>query len=144
MTVPTTIDAAGWLSKYLESGDADTDLPRAMLQAFAEALMSAQASMQCGAGYGERTEERENSRNGYRQRPWGTRVGTIRGEEERQAVANDVATDHHQEPGGPTGSAGPLRSRRRSIATAPTRSLTTSGWSRQDRQPRRPRLPVSP
>ena len=28
--------------------------------------MSAQASMQCGAGYGERSEERENSRNGYR------------------------------------------------------------------------------
>ena len=48
-----------------------------MLQAFAEALMSAQASMQCGAGYGERTEERENSRNGYRHRPWDTRVGTI-------------------------------------------------------------------
>ena len=48
-----------------------------MLAAFAEALMSAQASMQCGAGYGERSEERENSRNGYRRRPWDTRVGTI-------------------------------------------------------------------
>ena len=48
-----------------------------MLSAFAEALMSAQASMQCGAAYGERTEERENSRNGYRIRPWDTRVGTI-------------------------------------------------------------------
>ena len=39
--------------------------------------MSAEASMQCGAGYGERTPERENSRNGYRHRPWDTRVGTI-------------------------------------------------------------------
>jgi putative transposase len=39
--------------------------------------MSAQASLQCGAGYGERSEERENSRNGYRHRPWDTRVGTI-------------------------------------------------------------------
>jgi putative transposase len=77
MTVPTTIDAAGWLGKYLESGDADLDLPRAMLQAFAEALMSAEASAQCGAGYGERSSERENSRNGYRIRPWDTRVGTI-------------------------------------------------------------------
>ena len=48
-----------------------------MLAAFAEALMSAQASMQCNAGYGERTSERENSRNGYRLRPWDTRVGTI-------------------------------------------------------------------
>jgi putative transposase len=77
MTVPSTIDAAGWLGKFLEAGDADVDLPRAMLQAFAEALMSAQASAQCGAGFGERSEERENSRNGYRHRPWDTRVGTI-------------------------------------------------------------------
>jgi len=44
-----------------------------MLAAFAEALMSAQASMQCNAAYGERTDERENSRNGYRMRPWDTR-----------------------------------------------------------------------
>ena len=33
--------------------------------------------MQCGAAYGERTEERENSRNGYRMRPWDTRVGSV-------------------------------------------------------------------
>ena len=33
--------------------------------------------MQCNAAYGERTAERENSRNGYRTRPWDTRVGTI-------------------------------------------------------------------
>jgi putative transposase len=77
MTVPTTIDAGAWLGKYLEVDDADGDLPRAMLATFAEALMSAEASMQCGAGYGERTPERENSRNGYRHRPWDTRVGTI-------------------------------------------------------------------
>jgi len=31
----------------------------------------------CGAGYGERSAERVNSRNGYRTRPWDTRVGTI-------------------------------------------------------------------
>src|ERR1700722_4940173 len=77
MTVSTTIDAGAWLGKYLEVDDADTDLPRAMLQAFAEALMSAEASMQCGAGYRERSEERTNSRNGYRERPWDTRGGTI-------------------------------------------------------------------
>lgn len=77
MTVPTTIDAGAWLGKYLDADDADQDLPRAMLAAFAEALMSAQASMQCNAAYGERTDERENSRNGYRMRPWDTRVGTI-------------------------------------------------------------------
>ncbi len=77
MTVPSTLDAGAWFGKHLESDDVDTDLPRAMLQAFAEALMSAQASLQCGAGYGERSDERENSRNGYRHRPWDTRVGTI-------------------------------------------------------------------
>ena len=55
MTVPTTIDAGAWLSKYLEGAGGDHDLARAMLAAFAEALMSAQASMQCGAAYGERS-----------------------------------------------------------------------------------------
>ena len=77
MTVPTMIDPGAWLGKYLEADDVDTDLPRAMLKAFAEALMSAQASMQCRAGLGERSDERENSRNGYRHRPWDTRVGSI-------------------------------------------------------------------
>lgn len=75
MTVPTTIDASAWLRKYIE--EHDPDLVRAMLKAFAEALMSAEASMQCNAAYGERTEERANSRNGYRTRRWDTRVGTI-------------------------------------------------------------------
>jgi transposase-like protein len=77
MTVPTTIDATGWLRNYLESDDGDRDLARDMLAAFAEALMSAEASSQCLAGYGERTDERINSRNGYRHRDWDTRVGTI-------------------------------------------------------------------
>ena len=68
MTVPTTIDATAWLSKYLTGEGGDHDLARAMLAAFAETLMSAQASMMCEAGYNERSEERVNSRNGYRQR----------------------------------------------------------------------------
>jgi Transposase, Mutator family/short chain dehydrogenase len=53
------------------------DLARAMLQTFAETLMSAQASMLREAGDGERTDERVNTRNGYRHRPWDTRVGSI-------------------------------------------------------------------
>jgi transposase-like protein len=48
-----------------------------MLQAFAETLMAAEASATCGAAYNERTEERTNSRNGYRRRPWDTRAGSI-------------------------------------------------------------------
>lgn len=77
MTVPTMIDAAGWLRNYLEADDGDQDLARDMLAAFVQALMSAEASMQCGAAYNERSDERTNSRNGYRHRDWDTRVGTI-------------------------------------------------------------------
>ena len=78
MTVPTTIDATGWLRNHLEGDDGDNDLARSMLQAFAEALMSAEASSQCQAGYREHTDERVNSRNGYRERRWDTRVGVDR------------------------------------------------------------------
>jgi putative transposase len=77
VTVPSTLDAAGWLRNLLDSDDGDKDLTRAMLQSFAEALMSAEASMQCQAAYGERSAERTNSRNGYRERRWDTRVGSI-------------------------------------------------------------------
>jgi len=77
VTVPTTIDAGAWLGKYLDGDDGDGNLARAMLQSFAEVLMSAQASATCGAAYGERTDERTNFRNGYRHRDWDTRVGTI-------------------------------------------------------------------
>ena len=77
MTVPTTLDAAGWLRNHFDGDDGDSDLLRSMLQSFAETLMSAEASMQCQAGYGERTDDRVNSRNGYRERRWDTRAGTI-------------------------------------------------------------------
>ena len=54
MTVPSTLDAAGWLRNHLDGEDGDHDLTRAMVQAFAEALMSAEASMQCRAILGWR------------------------------------------------------------------------------------------
>ena len=75
MTVSTTIDAGAWIGNCLTGKDADGDLARAMLKAFSGAVMSAQASAQCGAAYNERSEERENTRNGDRTRPWDTRVG---------------------------------------------------------------------
>jgi putative transposase len=40
-------------------------------------LMEAEVSAQIGAGRYERTDERTTQRNGYRPRPWDTRVGTI-------------------------------------------------------------------
>ena len=73
--VETTMDVTGWLRKQLET--ASPDLLRAMVQDFAEALMGAEADVLCGAGYGERSLERVNTRNGYRERPWDTRAGTI-------------------------------------------------------------------
>ena len=39
--------------------------------------MGAEADAVCGAGYGERSDERTNTRNGYRPREWDTRAGTI-------------------------------------------------------------------
>ncbi len=56
---------------------ASSDLLRAMVQAFAEALMSAEADAVCGAPYGLVSEDRVNRRNGYRDRRWDTRVGSI-------------------------------------------------------------------
>jgi putative transposase len=40
-------------------------------------LMEAEVSAQIGAGRYERTDERTTQRNGYRTRPWETRVGTL-------------------------------------------------------------------
>jgi transposase-like protein len=69
------MDVAGWLRKQLE--EAHPDLLRAMVKEMAEALMGAEAEALCGAGYGERSPERVNRRNGYRERDWDTRVGSI-------------------------------------------------------------------
>lgn len=63
-----------YLRKLLSEDD---DATRTLLKDFAEALMSAEATSECGAEYGARSAERVNSRNGYRERPWDTRAGTI-------------------------------------------------------------------
>jgi transposase-like protein len=73
--VEHSIDAVAWLRKRLE--EESPDLLREMVQSVAEALMSAEADAICGAAYGERSPERMNTRNGYRDREWDTRVGTI-------------------------------------------------------------------
>ncbi|WP_267285356.1 IS256 family transposase [Prauserella endophytica] len=56
---------------------AGPDLLREMLASFVQTIMGAKADASCGAGYGERSAERVNSRNGYRHRDFDTRVGTI-------------------------------------------------------------------
>src|SRR5205814_10180280 len=75
MTAPKSVYPAGFLREQLES--ASPDLLRAMVKTFADALMSAEADAICGAPYGRRSEERTNSRNGYRPREWDTRAGTV-------------------------------------------------------------------
>jgi transposase-like protein len=72
--VPST-DPARFLDEQLSQ--ASPDLMRDLLTTFVNALLSAQADAVCGAGYGERTPERVNSRNGYRHRDLDTRVGTL-------------------------------------------------------------------
>ncbi len=64
-----------WLRKRIEQ--ADTDLLREMVKTMAETLMSAEADAKCGAPYHQPSADRVNRRNGYRERRWETRVGTI-------------------------------------------------------------------
>ena len=71
-----TMDALEWLRKHLDN-DGGNDMVREMVAAFAQQLMSAEADAICGAGYGEVSPRRVNSRNGYRERRWDTRAGTI-------------------------------------------------------------------
>jgi putative transposase len=75
MAVRPSIDLSGWLSEQL--AQASPDLLREMVKTFTEALMGAEAEAVCGAGYGQRSSERTNTRNGYRRREWDTRAGSI-------------------------------------------------------------------
>jgi len=56
---------------------ASPDLLREMIKGFAQRMMDAEVEQLCGAGYGEVSAERVNSRNGYRRREWDTRAGTV-------------------------------------------------------------------
>jgi len=56
---------------------ADTDFVRELLAFAAERLMSAEVEALTGAPHGERSPDRINQRNGYRDRAWETRAGRI-------------------------------------------------------------------
>jgi putative transposase len=75
MTATPSIDLPDWMTEQLTQ--ASPDLLRQMIQTFAESLMSADADAVCGAGYGQRSPERTNVRNGYRHRGWDSRAGSI-------------------------------------------------------------------
>ncbi len=74
MAATASIDAIEWLRKQVAAAP---DALRTMLTEMVNVLMNAEIDGVCGAGYRERTDERVNSRNGYRPRPWDTRAGTI-------------------------------------------------------------------
>ena len=64
------------MAELLEKGS-DVDVLRQMVAFMAERLMAADVDAKVGAEHGERAEARENWRNGYRERDWHTRAGTI-------------------------------------------------------------------
>lgn len=70
-----TMNAIEEMRKLIEGGD--VDVLRTLVKQMAEALMGAEVDSLCGAAHGERHPERVNSRNGYRERAWDTRAGTI-------------------------------------------------------------------
>jgi len=75
VTAPSSIDPVSFLHDQLAS--ASPDLLRSMLTTFIDALMSAEADAICGAPYGTPSPDRVNVRNGYRQRDFDTRAGTL-------------------------------------------------------------------
>lgn len=64
------------LSELAEKG-ADADFIRQTLQQALQRLMEMDVEALCQAAYGERSDERINSRNGYRDRGYETRAGKV-------------------------------------------------------------------
>lgn len=75
MTALESVNPVELLRQQLAEGS--PDVLAAMVTTFANALMSAEADAVSGAGYSQRSDERINSRNGYRPRAWDTRAGTV-------------------------------------------------------------------
>ena len=70
-----TIDRMA-LKSLLEKGS-DEDIVREMTAFVAHRLMALEVEGLTNAAHGERSPERTNARNGYRERSWQTRAGTI-------------------------------------------------------------------
>ncbi|MFW5681044.1 MAG: transposase, partial [Pseudomonadota bacterium] len=64
------------LLELIEKGG-DADLVRELLAFAAERMMALEIESRTGVAPGVRSAERVNRRNGYRERPWQTRVGRI-------------------------------------------------------------------
>ena len=65
------------LAELAEKGP-DVDVLRQMVQFMAQRLMDVDVESRCGAGYDEKAPgTRLNSRNGFRERTWETRAGSV-------------------------------------------------------------------
>ena len=64
------------LRELLQKGS-DASLLREMIGFAAQRLMELETEPLCGAPHGERSADRLNQRNGYRERDWETRAGTV-------------------------------------------------------------------
>src|ERR671931_2061642 len=65
------------LAELLRKINRDTNFLREGVRVLAQALMELEVTQQLGAERHERTADRSGYRNGYRERTWDTRVGTI-------------------------------------------------------------------
>ena len=70
-------DSMDILQLLRERGDGDVDFLCEALGVLVEGIMEAEVSVKAGAGYGERSPDRQTHCNGYRSRSWDTRVGTM-------------------------------------------------------------------
>ena len=64
------------LTELIEKGS-DVDLLREMMTFVINRMVDLDVESQTGAAYGERSTERTNQRNGYRERPCHTTIGTL-------------------------------------------------------------------
>ena len=64
------------LKALIEKGS-DDDLLREMMAYVANRMMDLEVESLTGAAHGERSSARINHRNGYRERAWETRAGTV-------------------------------------------------------------------
>lgn len=74
-TTENTMTLAGVIGKILTEGNGD--FLQQTLKAVLTEMMAVEVDRITGAGRHERTDNRQTHRNGYRERPFDTRVGTI-------------------------------------------------------------------
>ncbi|MCV7154217.1 transposase [Mycobacterium pyrenivorans] len=75
MTTAHDIDLPTVLAERLTT--CHPDVLRELLATFIHTLLGGEADALCGAGYGQRSTDRTNQRNGYRHRQFDTRAGSL-------------------------------------------------------------------